>query len=312
MEQIIVGKSVIGKGKPLALISGPCVIESREHTFECVERLLEITAKRNVSFIFKASYDKANRSSHSTFRGPGIEEGLSILAEVREKYSVPILSDVHVQEQVHTAAKTLDILQIPAFLCRQTDLLMEAASTGKPLLIKKGQFVSPWEMGNMVEKSRACGNNQVILCERGACFGYNNLVSDMRSLAVMQTHGVPVAFDATHSTQLPGSLKTHTGGQREFIPLLARAAVASGVQALFMETHPFPEKALSDSATVFPLDSLGSLLDTLIQIHNIVLADIYPNNPENRILDEEKASGFDRSETGQYCNMDMFRPKPIL
>ncbi len=271
MEQIVVGKSVIGKGKPLALISGPCVIESKEHTFECVERLLEITAKRNVSFIFKASYDKANRSSGNSFRGPGLEEGLSILQEVRQKYSVPVISDIHLLEHVTQAAKVLDILQIPAFLCRQTDLIVEAALTGKPLHIKKGQFMAPWDMGNVVNKIRSCSNNGIILCERGASFGYNNLVSDMRSLAVLQSFGVPVSFDASHSTQLPGGLGTSSGGQREFIPLLARAAVASGIQALFIETHTCPEKALSDSASVFPLDDLGRLLDTLIPIHTIVI-----------------------------------------
>lgn len=270
MEQIVVGKSVIGKGEPLALISGPCVIESREHTFGCVEQLLKITSQRNVSLIFKASYDKANRSSGTSFRGPGIDEGLDILQEVREKYSVPVLSDIHTPEQVQKAAEVLDILQIPAFLCRQTDLVIQAAMTGKPLLIKKGQFVSPWEMANVVNKASSCGNKQVILCERGASFGYNNLVSDMRSLAIMQQFGVPVAFDATHSVQLPGGLGATSGGQREFIPLLSRAAIASGIQALFIETHPYPEKALSDAASVYPLNELGKLLDTLIQIHNIV------------------------------------------
>jgi 2-dehydro-3-deoxyphosphooctonate aldolase (KDO 8-P synthase) len=271
MEQIVLGKCIIGKGRPLALISGPCVIESKEHTFECVERLLEITEKRDVSFIFKASYDKANRSSGSSFRGPGLEDGLAILQEVQQKYSVPIISDIHLPEHVQEAAKVLDILQIPAFLCRQTDLIVSAAMTGKPLHIKKGQFMAPWDMGNVVTKVRSCGNNNVILCERGASFGYNNLVSDMRSLSIMQRFDVPVSFDASHSTQFPGGLGTSSGGQREFIPLLARAAVASGIQALFIETHTCPEKALSDSASVFPLEELGRLLDTLIPIHNIVL-----------------------------------------
>jgi 2-dehydro-3-deoxyphosphooctonate aldolase (KDO 8-P synthase) len=271
MEQIIVGKAVIGKHKPLAIFSGPCVIENKEHTFECVEKLLEITSKRNVSFIFKASYDKANRSSGSSFRGPGLKEGLAILQEVREKYSVPVTSDVHWPEEVKYAATVLDILQIPAFLCRQTDLIVEAAQTGKPVHVKKGQFMAPWDMRNVVDKIRSCSNDKIILCERGASFGYNNLVSDMRSLSILQSFGVPVCFDASHSTQFPGGLGTSSGGQREFIPLLARAAVASGIQALFIETHTNPEKALSDSASVFPLKDLGRLLDTLIPIHNIVI-----------------------------------------
>jgi 2-dehydro-3-deoxyphosphooctonate aldolase (KDO 8-P synthase) len=270
MEEIEIGKVCIGKKRPLTLISGPCVIESREHTLQCVERLLEITSSRSVQLIFKASYDKANRLSYNSFRGPGMEEGLDILQEVKDTFSVPVLSDVHSPYEIEAASKVLDILQIPAFLCRQTDLVVEAAKTKKPLNIKKGQFVAPWNMGTIVEKARAAGNSKVLLCERGATFGYNNLVSDMRSLAIMQGFGVPVAFDATHSVQLPGGLGGSTGGQREFIPLLSRAAVASGIQALFVETHPNPELAKSDSSSVLDLDHLGQLLDVLIPIHELV------------------------------------------
>jgi 2-dehydro-3-deoxyphosphooctonate aldolase (KDO 8-P synthase) len=222
-----------------------------------------------VQLIFKASYDKANRSSYSSFRGPGIKEGLSILQEVKEKFQIPVLSDVHEVGEVQEASQVLDILQIPAFLCRQTDLVVEAAKTGKPLNLKKGQFMSPWDMKNIVDKALSVGNTQVILCDRGCSFGYNNLVSDMRSLAIMAGFAV-VAFDATHSVQLPGGLGTSSGGQREFIPLLARAAVASGIQALFIESHPTPLKALSDAASVFDLAKLGDLLDTLLAIHAIV------------------------------------------
>lgn len=269
MNEVHVGNCCIGKKKPLTVISGPCVIESREHTLECAERLVSIFSTKNVQFIFKASYDKANRSSDKSFRGPGIKEGLSILQEVKEKFSVPILSDIHERQEVEEASTVLDMLQIPAFLCRQTDLVVAAAQTGKPLHIKKGQFMAPWDMKNIVEKARSAGNSQVVLCDRGFSFGYNNLVSDMRSLSIMQ-HYAPVSFDASHSVQLPGGLGTSTGGQREFIPLLARAAVASGIQALFIESHTTPEKALSDSSSVFAISELSSLIDTLIAIHAVV------------------------------------------
>lgn len=269
MKEVRIGNCTVGKGRPLTLISGPCVIESREHTLLCAKTLVEICSKRNVQLIFKASYDKANRSSFSSFRGPGIKEGLSILQEVKDTFHIPVLSDIHEPHEVAEAAQVLDILQIPAFLCRQTDLVVTAAKTGKPLHLKKGQFMAPWDMKNIVEKAEAAGNKQVILCDRGATFGYNNLVSDMRSLAIMQEYAV-VSFDATHSVQLPGGLGTSSGGQREFIPLLARAAVASGIQALFLESHPSPEKALSDAKSVFDLAHLGRLLDTLLAIHEIV------------------------------------------
>jgi 2-dehydro-3-deoxyphosphooctonate aldolase (KDO 8-P synthase) len=270
MNTVTVGHFKIGKGQPLALISGPCIIESRDHTLECAEKLVQIVEKKNINLIFKASYDKANRSSFHTFRGPGLEEGLSILSDVKKQFGIPVLSDIHLPEEVQAASEVLDVLQIPAFLCRQTDLVVEAAKTGKPLHIKKGQFMAPWDMGNIVEKARAAGNTQVILCDRGTSFGYNNLVSDMRSLAIMARFGVPVAFDASHSVQLPGEQGTSSGGQREFIPLLARSAVASGIQALFIETHTNPPQALSDSATVFPLDQLSALLDILLSLHETV------------------------------------------
>jgi 2-dehydro-3-deoxyphosphooctonate aldolase (KDO 8-P synthase) len=270
MQTVTVGKFKIGQGQRLALISGPCIIESRSHTLECAEKLMKIVEKKNISLIFKASYDKANRSSYHSFRGPGLEEGLSILQEVKNQFGIPVLSDVHLPDEVQAASEVLDILQIPAFLCRQTDLVVEAAKTGKPLHLKKGQFMAPWDMENIVEKARSAGNPHVIVCDRGTSFGYNNLVSDMRSLAIMSRFGVPVAFDASHSVQLPGGQGTSSGGQREFIPLLARCAAAAGIQALFIETHTNPPKALSDSATVFPLDQLSSLLDTVLSIHETV------------------------------------------
>lgn len=270
METVTVGKINIGKGYPLTLISGPCIIESRDHTLECAERLVSIVQNKNINLIFKASYDKANRTSYHSFRGPGLEEGLSVLQEVKDTFGIPVLSDIHLPDEVKAASEVLDVLQIPAFLCRQTDLVVEAAKTQKPLHIKKGQFMAPWDMGNIVEKARAAGNSQVILCDRGTSFGYNNLVSDMRSLAIMAQFGVPVSFDASHSVQLPGGQGTSSGGQREFIPLLARSAVASGIQALFLETHTNPPSALSDSATVFPIDQLNSLLDVLLSLHETV------------------------------------------
>jgi 2-dehydro-3-deoxyphosphooctonate aldolase (KDO 8-P synthase) len=270
MKPISVGSFTIGKGKPLTLISGPCVIESREHAMRCAEQLLSITESREVNLVFKASFDKANRSSHDSFRGPGMEEGLSILQEVRDRFSLPVLTDIHLPEQAQVVSEAVDILQIPAFLCRQTDLIEAAARTGKPLHIKKGQFISPWEMKNAVEKVQSAGNDQVILCDRGTSFGYNNLVSDMRSLQIMQQFGTPVSFDASHSVQLPGGAGKTTSGEREFIPLLARCAVAAGIQVLFIETHPEPQKALCDRATVFDLNKLGTLLDLLLPIHRLV------------------------------------------
>lgn len=270
MQKVPVGHLSIHEDSPLTLISGPCVIESRDHTLRCAERLVEITSKRKIQFIFKASYDKANRSSIHSFRGPGLDEGLAILEEIKNTFHVPVVSDIHTADEALPASRVLDLLQIPAFLCRQTDLIVAAAETGKPLHVKKGQFVAPWDMKNVIEKAVSCGNHNIILCDRGTTFGYNNLVCDMRSLAIMRSFGVPVCFDASHSVQMPGGLGTSTGGTREHIPLLARAASAVGIQVLFIETHPDPTHAKSDSAVVFPLDQLGGLLDVVLDIHERV------------------------------------------
>jgi 2-dehydro-3-deoxyphosphooctonate aldolase (KDO 8-P synthase) len=260
-----------GLDKPLFLIAGPCVVESRELQVDTAGRLKEITARLGVPFIFKSSYDKANRSSGKSFRGLGMEKGLEILAEVKRQVGVPVLTDVHEQEEVKPAAEVVDVLQTPAFLCRQTDFIRAAASAGKPVNIKKGQFLSPQEMGNVVAKAReASGQDNVLVCERGFSFGYGNLVSDMRSLAIMRETGCPVVFDATHSVQLPGGQGTASGGQREFIPVLARAAVASGIAGLFMETHPNPAKALSDGPNAWPLGMMEGLLETLVELDRAV------------------------------------------
>lgn len=272
MQKVSVGSLVIHESSPLTLISGPCVIESREHTLFCAEQLVKITQGRNVQLIFKASYDKANRSSGQSFRGPGLEQGLRILEEVKQTFGIPVVSDIHLPEEADIASSVLDMLQIPAFLCRQTDLLLAAGQTMKPVHIKKGQFMAPWDMKNALEKVQSCGNPCVMLCDRGTSFGYNNLVCDMRSFAIMQAFGVPVSFDASHSVQMPGALGTSSGGTREHIPLLTRAAAAAGIQALFIESHPDPKNAKSDSSTVFPLDGLGALLDVTISIHELVRA----------------------------------------
>lgn len=266
------GSLTIGLDRPLFLISGPCVVESRELTFEIAGKLREMTAKLGIQFIFKASYDKANRSSRSSYRGPGIEAGLRILADIRKDLGVPVLTDVHEDTPMAEVAAVVDVLQTPAFLCRQTNFIVSVASQGKPVNIKKGQFLSPWEMGNVVDKARSTGNENILVCERGFSFGYNNLVSDMRSLAVMRETGAPVVFDATHSVQLPGGKGTASGGQREFIPVLARAAVAAGVAGLFMETHPDPDNALSDGPNAWPLQRMESLLGTLRELDRAVKA----------------------------------------
>lgn len=260
----------VGAREPLFLIAGPCVIESPALTQEIAGRLKEITARLGVPYIFKASYDKANRSSRASFRGPGIEAGLKVLDDVRRAVGVPVLTDVHEDTPLAEVAAVVDVLQTPAFLCRQTNFIINAASQGKPVNIKKGQFLSPWEMKNVVDKARSTGNEHILVCERGFSFGYNNLVSDMRSLSVLRETGAPVVFDATHSVQLPGGLGSSSGGQREFIPVLARAAVAAGVAGIFMETHPRPEEALSDGPNAWPLSRMEALLTTLVELDRAV------------------------------------------
>ena len=256
----------VGAAEPLFLIAGPCVIESPGLTQEIAGRLKEITARLRIPFIFKASYDKANRSSRASFRGPGIEAGLKVLADVRRAVGVPVLTDVHEDTPLAEVAAVVDVLQTPAFLCRQTNFIVNAAAQGKPVNIKKGQFLSPGEMQNVVDKARSTGNHDIMVCERGFSFGYNNLVADMRSLSIMRATGCPVVFDATHSVQLPGGQGSASGGQREFIPVLARAAVAAGVAGLFMETHPRPEEALSDGPNAWPLGRMEPLLTTLAEL----------------------------------------------
>ena len=253
-----------GLAHPLFLIAGPCVIESEQMALDTAGQLKEICMERGISFIYKSSYDKANRSSGKSFRGFGLDAGLKILGEVKRQIGVPVLTDVHSIEEIAPVAAVVDVLQTPAFLCRQTDFIHAVASSGRPVNIKKGQFLSPWDMQNVVEKAReASSADNIMVCERGATFGYNNLVSDMRSLAVMRNTGCPVVFDATHSVQLPGGQGTVSGGQREFVPVLARAAVAAGISGLFMETHPDPAQALSDGPNAFPLKYLKELLVTL-------------------------------------------------
>jgi len=265
------GESVIkvGPGNPFLLIAGPCVLESEELARQVAGQLKEITQRLAISLVFKSSFDKANRTSLDSYRGPGLQEGLKILDAIRQDYQVPVIADVHETCQVEEAGGVLDVLQIPAFLCRQTDLLVAAARTGKAINLKKGQFLSPWDMTNAVNKIRAAGNNNVMLCERGFSLGYNNLVVDMRSLPVMRSLGCPVIFDATHSVQLPGGAGSSSGGQREFIPVLSRAAVAAGIDGIFMEVHPQPDEALCDGPNHLPLDQVEELLKTLLKIHSI-------------------------------------------
>ncbi|MHB1591447.1 MAG: 3-deoxy-8-phosphooctulonate synthase [Sulfuricella sp.] len=261
----------IGLDQPLFLIAGPCVIESRQMALDTAGALKEICADLGINFIYKSSYDKANRSSSKSFRGKGMDDGLNILDEVKRQIKVPVLTDVHAIEEIAPVAAVVDVLQTPAFLCRQTDFIHAAASAGKPVNIKKGQFLAPWDMKNVVEKAReASGQENIMVCERGVSFGYNNLVSDMRSLMVMRETGCPVVFDATHSVQLPGGQGDKSGGQREFVPVLARAAVASGISGLFMETHPNPDQALSDGPNAWPLDKMRGLLETLKQLDALV------------------------------------------
>ncbi|MBK1719389.1 3-deoxy-8-phosphooctulonate synthase [Thiocystis violacea] len=266
------GPFEVGIDRPLFLIAGPCVIESEALAQETAGALKEMTDALGIPFIYKSSFDKANRSSGDSFRGPGLEAGLRILESVRERIGVAILTDVHEDTPLGEVAAVVDVLQTPAFLCRQTNFIQAVASQGKPVNIKKGQFLAPWDMRHVVDKARATGNEHIMVCERGVSFGYNNLVSDMRSLAVMRETGCPVVFDATHSVQLPGGQGDRSGGQREFVPVLARAAVAAGVAGLFMETHPRPDEALSDGPNAWPLGRMRELLATLVEIDRVVKA----------------------------------------
>ena len=260
----------VGLDRPLFLIAGPCVIESEQLALDTAGRLKEIAGRLGIPFIYKSSFDKANRSSHQSPRGPGLEEGLKILDTVKRQIGVPVLTDVHEYTPLAEVAAVADVLQTPAFLCRQTDFIQNVARQGRPVNIKKGQFLAPWDMRNVVAKARIAGNDHIMVCERGASFGYNNLVSDMRALTVMRATGCPVVFDATHSVQLPGGQGNVSGGQREFVPVLARAAVAAGIAGLFMETHPDPDRALSDGPNAWPLDRMESLLTVLQALDALV------------------------------------------
>jgi 2-dehydro-3-deoxyphosphooctonate aldolase (KDO 8-P synthase) len=269
-QKVHIGEITVGGGNSLVLIAGPCVIEGETLTLSLATTLREISQDLGIPLIFKASYDKANRTSISSARGPGLEEGLRILQRIKAEVGLPILSDVHQISEVSRAAEVLDVIQIPAFLCRQTDLIVEAARTGRPINVKKGQFLAPWDMAHVVEKIRSSGNEQILLTERGTSFGYNNLVSDMKSLPIMRELGYPVIFDATHSVQLPGGAGKASGGNREFIPHLARAAVGAGVDGVFLEVHPDPARALSDGANSLELDALSPLLQQLKAIDRVV------------------------------------------
>ena len=265
----------VGNDQPLFLIAGTCVVESEGMTLDTAGALKEICESLGMSFIYKSSFDKANRSSRSGYRGPGMEEGLRILSEVKQQLDLPILTDVHEDTPMDEVADVVDVLQTPAFLCRQTNFILRAAGAGKPVNIKKGQFLSPWEMQNVVDKAKSTGNDDIMVCERGFSFGYNNLISDMRSLAIMRGTGCPVVFDATHSVQLPGGQGSSSGGQREFIPVLARAATAVGIAGVFMETHPDPATALSDGPNAVPLDKIAVLLESIQRIDQCVKQDDY-------------------------------------
>ena len=266
------GDWTVGIDQPFFLISGPCVIESESLNMKTAEKLKEITDKLSIPFVFKSSFDKANRSSHTSFRGPGVEEGLRILEKIKTELNVPVLTDVHEDTPFGEVADVVDIMQTPAFLCRQTNFIQAVASCGIPVNIKKGQFMAPWDMGNVVDKARATGNEQIMVCERGYSFGYNNLVSDMRGLSTMRETQAPVVFDATHSVQLPGGQGSCSGGERQHVPVLARAAVAAGISGLFMETHPNPDEALSDGPNSWPLDHMEEMLETLQGLDQMVKA----------------------------------------
>ena len=277
----------VGLARPMFLIAGPCVVESQALQVDVAGKLKEITGALGIPFVFKSSYDKANRSSHASFRGPGMDEGLRILAEVRRQVGVPILTDVHDEDEIATVAAVVDVLQTPAFLCRQTDFIQAVARAGRPVNIKKGQFLAPGEMKQVVAKAKAAsGADNIMVCERGASFGYHNLVSDMRSLAIMRETGCPVVFDATHSVQLPGQQGSASGGEREFVPVLARAAVAAGISGLFMETHPDPAKALSDGPNAWPLPRMRALLETLAELDATVKKAGFP---ETELMAEAKS-----------------------
>ena len=270
MNEVRVGKVRIGKGNPLALIAGPCVIESEEIILTTAKKLKEICDRLGISLIFKSSYDKANRTSGSSFRGHGIDQGLKILSDVRKKFSIPVMSDVHSVDEVRPASEVLDALQIPAFLCRQTDLILSSSRTGKPVNIKKGQFLAPWDVKNIIEKFTSTGNQNLLITERGTSFGYNNLIVDFRGFPVIRSFGYPLLFDATHSLQLPGGQGNSSGGQREFASPLARAAVATGVDGLFIEVHPDPAQALSDASTMIPLQEIEGLLQQTKALHDMM------------------------------------------
>lgn len=272
MQSIQIKDFFIGKNQPLAVMSGPCVIESEDHCLRAAETLKEMFAKLNINLIFKSSYDKANRSAGDSFRGPGLEEGLRILQRVQKEFDLPVVTDVHSPEEAKAAGEVCEIIQIPAFLCRQTDLLFAAGDTKAVVSVKKGQFLAPWDMLNVIEKLQSRGNHNIILTDRGTSFGYNNLVSDMRGIPIMQKFGFPVCFDASHSVQLPGGLGKSSGGQREFIPCLAKAAIAAGCNCLFIESHPNPKEAKSDGASVYDFKDLPKLLKQLNEIYEVVRA----------------------------------------
>ena len=274
-NEVIIGNATLGGGSSLALIAGPCVIENEDITFYTAQRLKEICAGLQIPFIFKSSYDKANRTSLNSFRGPGLDKGLRTLADIKSRLQLPVLADIHSVDEVKPASEVLDVLQIPAFLCRQTDLVLAAARTGRAVNIKKGQFLAPWDMKNIIDKYISSGNRNVFITERGTSFGYNNLVVDIRSFPILRSFGYPVVFDVTHSLQLPGGQGTCSGGQREFAAPLARAAVAAGVDGLFMEVHPEPDKALCDGPNMIPLDELSQMLKELKSIHELIGAHPY-------------------------------------
>jgi 2-dehydro-3-deoxyphosphooctonate aldolase (KDO 8-P synthase) len=270
MNEVRVGEIRIGKGNPLVLIAGPCVIENEEITLTTAKKLKEICDRLGISLIFKSSYDKGNRTSGSSFRGLGIDQGLKILSDVKKKFSIPVISDIHSVEEVRPASEVLDALQIPAFLCRQTDLILSSSQTGKPVNVKKGQFLAPWDVKNIIEKFTSTGNQNLLITERGTSFGYNNLIVDFRGFPIIRSFGYPILFDVTHSLQLPGGQGSSSGGQREFAPPLARAAVAMGVDGLFIEVHPDPTQALSDASTMIPLQEIEGLLQQTKTIHDMM------------------------------------------